>query len=41
MMMLLRMEVRTIKMTYVHDEKIEKGNGDDGDGDDGHDDNDE
>ena len=38
MMMLLRMEVRTIKMTYVHDERIEKG---DGDGDDGHDDNDE
>ena len=35
MMMLLRMEVRTIKMTMSLDEKIEKGDGDDGDGDDG------
>ena len=41
MMMPLRMEVRTIKMTMSHDEKIEKGDGDDGYGDDGHDDNDE
>ena len=38
MMMLLRMEVRKIKMTMSHDERIEKGFGD---GDDGHDDNDE
>ena len=35
MMMLLRMEVRKIKMTMSHDERIEKGDGDDGDGDDG------
>ena len=39
MMMLLRMEVRNIKMTL--DGKIEKGDGDDGYGVDGHDDNDE
>ena len=38
MMMLLRMEVRTIKMTMSLDEKIEKGDGDDGYGDDGNDD---
>ena len=41
MMMLLRMEVRTIKMTMSLDEKIENGDGDDGYGVDGHDDNDE